>query len=608
MRPSVPITSLTLSFVGTCQAATRVFDWNVSWVSANPSGQHERKVVGINDQWPLPQVNVNKGDRVIFNVYNGLKDKSTAIHFHGLYQNKTNSMDGAGFVNQCPIPPGANFTYDFTAEQNGTYWYHSHVSGQYPDGYRAPFIVHDEHAYFTDMYDEELTFTLSDWYDDLMDDLDKQFMNPNNPSGAEPVPQYLIFNESMNVSVAVKPNTTYLLHIMNIGALGNIYLWFEDHDFTIVEIDGVYVKPTKAEKLFLTPAQRYAVLLKTKEYMDKNYAIVSVFDSDSFDSLENCKTLNTTNWLEYNKSAPHDYYEIPFKSSNDIEAVDDMDLVPFDDAELYPNPDVEFTLNVSMNNLADGINYAFFNNVTYNTPKVPSLYTLLSAPESMINNPKIYGEQTNPLVFEHMQTVQIVINNNDPGSHPFHMHGHNFQVIHRSKKSSNNLPAPFDSKNDNDFPAVPMRRDTAHVNAMGSLVLRFVADNPGVWFFHCHVEWHLSQGLAAILVEAPQQVLKTVKVPEAHYEMCRLGNTPYIGNAAANVSDSLDLRGKNSQAPYMPEGFTTLTVLAALLFMCLAIFGMYFLGKYGVFDFKKSRTKYETLEEENELSEHFAHP
>lgn len=71
--------------------------------------------------------------------------------------------------------PGSNFTYDFVVNQNGTYWYHSHVEGQYPDGYRAPFIVHDKHAYFHDMYDEELTFTLSDWYNEVMDVLNDGF-------------------------------------------------------------------------------------------------------------------------------------------------------------------------------------------------------------------------------------------------------------------------------------------------------------------------------------------------------------------------------------------------------------------------------------------------
>ena len=31
----------------------------------------------------------------------------------------------------------------------------------------------------------------------------------------------------------------------------------------------------------------------------------------------------------------------------------------------------------------------------------------------------------------------------------------------------------------------PIRRDTVQIPSMHSATLRFVADNPGVWFFHC---------------------------------------------------------------------------------------------------------------------------
>jgi len=33
--------------------------------------------------------------------------------------------------------------------------------------------------------------------------------------------------------------------------------------------------------------------------------------------------------------------------------------------------------------------------------------------------------------------------------------------------------------------ANPMRRDTVQVPSMSSVTLRVIADNPGVWLFHC---------------------------------------------------------------------------------------------------------------------------
>lgn len=41
-------------------------------------------------------------------------------------------------------------------------------------------------------------------------------------------------------------------------------------------------------------------------------------------------------------------------------------------------------------------------------------------------------------------------------------------------------------------------RDTVQIPSRGYAVLRFRADNPGVWLFHCHVSWHLSGGMAMI--------------------------------------------------------------------------------------------------------------
>lgn len=99
-------------------AATISLDWNITWVLANPDGLQERSVIGINGQWPPPVLNFTKGDRIVANVYNGLSNESTSIHWHGMYQNGTNYMDGAPGVTQCQIAPGATMVYNFTVSSN----------------------------------------------------------------------------------------------------------------------------------------------------------------------------------------------------------------------------------------------------------------------------------------------------------------------------------------------------------------------------------------------------------------------------------------------------------------------------------------------------------
>lgn len=94
------------------EAALLKQDFTVGWVTANPDGAFDRPTIGVNGQWPLPLISATVGDRLLLNVHNELGNASTSLHFHGLFQNGTNHMDGAVGVTQCAIAPGASFTYD----------------------------------------------------------------------------------------------------------------------------------------------------------------------------------------------------------------------------------------------------------------------------------------------------------------------------------------------------------------------------------------------------------------------------------------------------------------------------------------------------------------
>ncbi|CAH0023446.1 unnamed protein product [Clonostachys rhizophaga] len=577
-----------------CRAKTVTYDFNVSWVNANPDGLYERKVVGINGQWPLPVIEVNKGDRLVVNMYNGLGGKSSSIHFHGMYQNGTNEMDGPSMVTQCPIPPGSSMTYNFTVEQNGTYWYHCHTGYCYPDGYRQALIVHDDDAYFAKQYDKEFTISLSDWYHDFLEDLSHEFMSLYNPTGAEPIPNAFLFNDTMNSNIKVEPNTTYLIRILNVGAFVGQYLYIQDHNFTIVEIDGVYTEPTEASMLYLSAAQRYAILLTTKNETDKNYPIITVADSTLLDTIPPDLQLNNTNWLEYNSNANHPEGVIDVDESTDLAPFDDLTLVPHDQMALLPDPDVEIEVTVYMNNLMDGYNYAFFDNITYTAPKVPTLYTVMSS-GNLSTDPTIYGDNTNPHVFKQNDVVQVIVNNADSGAHPFHLHGHVFQVIARQPSYGLDFynladvdPVPFNANNHTAFLSTPPRRDTVVLPPGGYMVLRFVADNPGVWLFHCHIDWHMDSGLAMLFISAPDKIQETLKIPDQHYDVCRAAGVPFEGNAAGNTQNFLDLDGEPRQVANIPDGFTPKGIAAMFFTILSAFLGVASIFVYGLWDMKKA--------------------
>lgn len=129
-----------------------------------------------------------------------------------------------------------------------------------------------------------------------------------------------------------------------------------------------------------------------------------------------------------------------------------------------------------------------------------------------------------------------------------------------------------------------MRRDTFVLRPDGYIVLRFQADNPGVWLFHCHIEWHVDQGLIATMVEAPLELQKTLTIPQNHLDACNINNIPTAGNAAANTEDFLDLKGANVAPKPLPGGFTTRGIVA-LVFSCIAaILGLCVITWYGMAD------------------------
>ena len=132
-----------------------------------------------------------------------------------------------------------------------------------------------------DMYDEEIVLTLSDWYHESMAVLIPSFLSVANPTGAEPIPDAALLNDAQNITVSVEPGKTYMIRVINMGAFVGQYLWFEDHSMTIIEVDGIYTEPAVTEMLYLSVAQRYSVLLTTKNDTLSNFAFVGSMDQVS---------------------------------------------------------------------------------------------------------------------------------------------------------------------------------------------------------------------------------------------------------------------------------------------------------------------------------------
>lgn len=101
---------------------TRKYHWTIADEEVNPDGVY-RQMILIDGQFPGPLVECNEGDTLSIEIENQSVN-ATSFHWHGIFQNGTNWMDGTVGVTSCPIPPGGKFTYEFTIKgQSGTYWY-----------------------------------------------------------------------------------------------------------------------------------------------------------------------------------------------------------------------------------------------------------------------------------------------------------------------------------------------------------------------------------------------------------------------------------------------------------------------------------------------------
>jgi iron transport multicopper oxidase len=84
----------------------------------------------------------------------------------------------------------------------------------------------------------------------------------------------------------------------------------------------------------------------------------------------------------------------------------------------------------------------------------------------------VYG-QVNPIMIKYNETVEIIINNHNFNLHPWHMHGHHFQVLERSGPNTGTWPGTYA-----EYPAAPIKRDTVMLQPNSYAIIRFRADNP----------------------------------------------------------------------------------------------------------------------------------
>jgi hypothetical protein len=128
-----------------------------------PASEHmDARIVdawGYNGSIPGPTIEVNEGDRVRIIFENKLPEATTP-HWHGL--EVPIEMDGTPAISQPLIYPGQSYTYEFTLNQNGTFFYHSHMAMQEMLGMIGFFIIHPKKTHSPPV-DKDFGIILQEW-------------------------------------------------------------------------------------------------------------------------------------------------------------------------------------------------------------------------------------------------------------------------------------------------------------------------------------------------------------------------------------------------------------------------------------------------------------
>lgn len=111
---------------------------------------------------PGPVLQVNQGDRVVID-YRNLSDKPDVIHLHGIHGIGVD-MDGVPGISQPMVNPGQSYTYEFIANQPGTFIYHTHgAEAMLQSGLYGAIIVLPKHPRPNERADRDYLELISSW-------------------------------------------------------------------------------------------------------------------------------------------------------------------------------------------------------------------------------------------------------------------------------------------------------------------------------------------------------------------------------------------------------------------------------------------------------------
>ncbi|KAH9508127.1 fatty-acyl coenzyme A oxidase [Bulinus truncatus] len=363
------------------------------------------------------------------------------------------------------------------------------------------------------------------------------------------------YTESPLTVFTVSQNKLYRFRVIGAGNMYPFRVSVDEHSLQLVATDGNEIKPKGVESFIINPGERYDFVINTTNDVN-NYWIRA-------ETLE----VNVTNHialaiLRY-KNSTETYPQTtrrnctmnhkclvancPFSYYPELEYTTCINLDEFVSAENVTVPGIETDKEnieeIFLNFAFPGIteNPGSVNGRQFKLPTVAAL--------TQMNEVKTFcqagecGEDkicqcTYSISLQHNKVYQLIFTNMGQGkgwAHPIHLHGHSFHVLKMGYPKYNDKTGKFLQENldvdcrgnpdrelsfcnsatwanhswgGNNIPGLQLQsppvKDTIIVPTGGYVIVRFKADNPGLWFIHCHIELHSTVGMALMFNEAEE--------------------------------------------------------------------------------------------------------
>lgn len=422
---------------------------------------------------------------------------------------------------------------------------------------------------------------VQDWYHDPSDGLLRQTLSPGSESS--PTPNGALINGANIVDCSLhknrhcdnttaqlptfdlSPEKRHRLRIINVGGFGWFEVSVDKHlKLPVTEVDGVPVEPATDSTVLIGPGQRYSILLRADQKLDSGLfwfrarmvkhcfaenilpdkgvaAAKAIIRYDRGQTLDHSGAVLPTTEPDSGKftvickdPAPGTYQPRPKLA-----------------APAYAHHSWYFRVNLEIG--AWRLERGFLNQSTLR-PQLhsPTLHRVVDGLAT--GNASFDVEGVNAVAFDpkhelvisahEPEVVDIILQNFDEGNHPFHLHGAQMFILAAGhgyfpgyealglQPEGRGLLDPSGAGGGDAIVANPTRRDVTTVESFGWTLIRFVADNPGVWLFHCHMIWHAEAGMGMSFVSrmgdmrnwtVPAQNARLCEAPVAELEK---GSTP----------------------------------------------------------------------------------